>query len=340
MKRCVYILPTTLEHEGITHKFKGQCLALGQRFRLTTCFMTHSRNHSMLRRFFSYLCFEYKAFIYVLITPYIYVRYNPKSILLSFYLPFLSLFKHIYIEHNTIMDTELMFLGRNLEYRLHQLTVLWFRLGRFTHIAVNQELQRHLKQKGLHTVIYAQNGYLSPNTMQHNFDDQLLTQLKEFQGRHKFTAIFCGNGYPWHGYEDIKQVLSPHPEIGLLVIGPYDATHTEHIFSLPFCDTPSLGYLIEHCNFAISTFRWDMLNITEGSPLKSRQYLCHGCPILVNYTDCASDFTELSPFMVDYRVHKDASFKIMCDLSYNRHIVQHQSRQCLSWEQYFSTVFK
>ena len=100
----------------------------------------------------------------------------------------------------------------------------------------------------------------------------------------------------------------------------------------------TLSFIIEQCDFAISTFRWDMLSITEGSPLKSRQYLCHGCPILVNYYDCAHDFKDLQPFVFDYRIDKEQSIANISSNSYKKQSLANLACDLLSWEHYFNTV--
>ncbi len=258
---------------------------------------------------------------------------------MSLYLPLLSFFKNIVIEHNTIMDTELLFLQRKVEHCLHRYTLFWFRLGIFKHIAVNNELKFHLEAKGLKQVIYAQNGYIVPNTSYKDFDDETLAKLNAFQANHTHTAIFCGNGYPWHGFSRIAAILEAYPHIGLLVVGPYKHVHAEHIFQLPFCNTEQLGYLIERCDFAISTFQWELLNIHEGSPLKSRHYLCHGCPILTHYYDCAADFDALKPFVVDYRKTPETCIQDICSLDYDKETLKSTARDLLSWDRYFDRVF-
>ena len=340
MQRCLYILPTTLDHEGITHKFNGQCKALSQRFKLRTCYMRHARSAFFISKLCSYLYFEWRAFWGLLTTQICYVRYNPKTPFLLFWILPFSYLKPIYIEHNTIMDTELEFLGRKSELLFHKLTCRWLGFSRCMHIAVNKELQRHLEHKGLSRVIYAQNGYLAPEANTHQLSNEILARLNAFQANHEKTAIFCGNGYPWHGYSRIVECLNPHPNIGLIVVGPYKNVDTDHVLHLEFCNTSTLAYLLGRCDFAISTFQWEMLKIHEGSPLKSRQYLCHGCPILVNYYDCASDFKALRPFIVDYRKDPSTSINRICSISTPKDEIQALARDCLSWDRYFDEIFQ
>ena len=79
-----------------------------------------------------------------------------------------------------------------------------------------------------------------------------------------------------------------------------------------------------------------MINISEGSLLKSRQYLCHGCPVLVNYYDCASDFDALKPFIIDYRDHQDDWYDKITSLGDSKNELRRLACQYLNWDNYFN----
>lgn len=336
-KKLVYILPTNFEHVGIKLKVLGQLDALKKRFSVSLHSFNYSRKDNATYKLWNYIIYELSTCIKLLTYQYIYIRYNPKLLLTNLLLPLLSFFKDIYVEHNTLMDTELIFLKRPVEHKIHRFTLYWFRIGKMIHIAVNNQLKKHLNLLGLKQVIYAQNGYLTPAP--NDIDVTILNSFQQFKSKFQHCAIFIGNGYPWHGLTEIIELLSPYKDIGLIVVGPYNIAKSSNILSIQHCLSSTLIKIVESCDFAISTFRWDMLDITEGSPLKSRQYLCHGCPILVNYYDCAADFDELKPYIIDFRHHKNESIKIISQLINSKEDIKKKSRFHLSWHRFFDDVF-
>jgi hypothetical protein len=340
MRSIGYILATNLSHEGILLKVQGQLIALQKRFNPNLCFINYKNTDSFLVKLIAYFIFELKSLFFLSRYPLIYIRYNPKSIILNVLILFMSWIKPIYVEHNTLYSPELAFLKRKKELFLHKFTYFLYRFSNITHIGVNQELCNHLKHSKLNQIIYAQNGYLCPSDETIEEDKPLLKKLTEFKKKFKFCAIFCGNGYAWHGVEEVISELNKFPEIGLVIIGPFSLPPATNILHISFLESASLAKIIESCDFAISTFRWDIINITEGSPLKSRQYLCHGCPMIVNYYDSALDYKELADYIIDFRQHSSESFKLITNLKYSKSKLKTIAQKQLSWDTYFNTIFK
>ena len=337
LKRCCYVLPIYEGHHGIQLKVDGQLASLRSRFKTSLIRIFCLDSRPFFWRFLAYLVFEYQAFMSMCFASVIYVRYNPKAVFLNLLLPFFAVFKSVYVEHNTIMATELAFLGRHGENRWHHFFLRYLKGHRITHVAVNDELKLHLLQKGLSCVVYAQNGYLAP-ALDH-VDNAVLSDFMAFKSSFKQVAVFTGNGHAWHGLDEIVSLMDLFPEIGLVVIGPYALDNRDCIHAISSCHSDTVCAVINNCDFAISTFRWDMLSIFEGSPLKSRQFLCHGCPVLVNYYDCAADFDALRPYIVDFRHENEAGIKRLSRMAVDREALQALARECLSWDVYFDRVF-
>ncbi len=340
IKRCCYILPTNLEHKGITLKVNGQCKSLSKQFQISLIHLTASHTSSRLFRLLDYFRFELKACWAMLFHPLVYIRYNPKAPLVNLLACVLSYFKPVYIEHNVIMDTELLFLGRRIEHELHLLTLSLLSWSRCYHCAVNAELKLHLESKGLpqKRIIYSQNGYSPPTAS--DPDMTVTEQLSPFRKAFKTLAIFSGNGYPWHGLDDILEHLKAFPDIGLIVVGPYETIVSDSILQFKSLRTPALIHLIEQCDFAISTFRYDLISVSEGSPLKSRQYLCHGCPIVVNYYDSALDFNALTPYIFNFQTLGVDAFNQACGCNADKDSLKVLAQDCLSWDRYFQRLFE
>ena len=69
--------------------------------------------------------------------------------------------------------------------------------------------------------------------------------------------------------------------------------------------------------------------MTQASPLKTREYLCYGLPILITYTDCAQKFPELVPFIQHY---PETTPEQLAHQVFDHQKIQLLARQFLNWE--------
>jgi hypothetical protein len=334
MRKLAYILPVHLDHSGITLKVTGQIKTLNHYYDTTLVQLQYHCDSSLFQKIWAWIRFECGAFWILLTHPTLYIRYNHKTPVLLLLSTFLSYFKVIYIEHNTKVSNELKFLNAYGELILHYVCLLILHWGKQTHLAVNNELKQTLLSQKLpqHRVIYCQNGYY-PSPLTANTRKPIATAIQNWSSGFEKIAIFSGNGYPWHGIELIESLFTLYPTIGIIVVGPYSTqSDRSKSFYTGKVDIPTLVSLYRIAHFAISTFRWDMLSITEGSPLKTREYLCHGLPILTNYYDCAADFDELTPYVFNYHHDKEAAINGIISHTYSKSEVKHAALRLLSWE--------
>jgi hypothetical protein len=334
--KCLYIFPSNLEHEGINVKLNGQVDALKSVYNTRLVTLQYKRHESAFSILLALLSFELKAAFWSLLTPTIYMRYNPKTPYIMIFLSILSWFgKRIYIEHNTLLEQELKFLERKSEIVLHHIIMRFLRFSRVTHLCVNDELKEHLihdfKTSPKRTV-YIQNGFAMPRLNPDTVDLNVVKQVTALREKGKRIAIFTGNGYPWHGLNEIVSILKDRTDVELVVAGPYKSDNMpDNIHLLGKMNTSTLYTLYELSDIAISTFRWDMLNITQGSPLKTREYLCSGLPILVHYYDCAMDFDSLRPYIFNYADSPSALDDIL-SVNIDKKGLGKEAQRVLSWK--------
>ena len=338
MTRWLYVLPIHPDHPGINAKVAGQCEALTQQGPTTLHQRTDSRHSLPVLKIMWTLIFDIKTIILSFSHTHIFYRYNPKSIVSSLWLIILSYFKTVIVEHNTNLSSELRFLQRHAERQLHQFMMQLWRLSHAQHLAVNMELKHSLKDLGIANdyLIYAQNGYSLPSIKTPATLSDHIINLSPHPT--KKVAIFCGNGYEWHGLDRILSLIKTREDLELWVVGPYDKNTIapEYVTFLGALSHDELRHIYPKCHFAISTFAWDRIGITQGSPLKSREYLCMGLPILVNYDDCAADFESLNPFIYNYHRHPEALDEIIHH-SLDHREIQQTALKCLSWPSVWST---
>lgn len=333
--RCLYIFPSNLEHEGINVKLNGQVDALRTVFDTRLVTLKYRRHDAAIKILFALLTFELKTLFWSLVTPRIYMRYNPKTPYIMILLGLLSWFgKRITIEHNTLLDEELKFLNRKPERLLHHIIMRFLRFSRVTHLCVNDELKDHLikdfKTSPKRT-LYVQNGFAMPTLNTDTVDLSVVKHVKSLLSPNKKIAIFTGNGYPWHGLNEIVSIVRDRTDLELIVAGPYKSeSMPSNVHLLGKMNTSTLYTLYELSDFAISTFRWDMLNITQGSPLKTREYLACGLPILVHYYDCGMDFESLRPYIFNYADGPSALEDIL-NLETDKTVLRKEAQRVLSW---------
>ena len=236
------------------------------------------------------------------------------------------------------METELKALNRPIELLSHKLTYFLFKKTNIQHLCVNNELLNNLKNKKFkeRKLIYHQNGYLSPkNNNMINHD--IIKSAKAFQNQHNKIGIFVGSGRPWHGLADILELFSTKKECGLIIIGPYKQLNSEQCLQIKHANSATLEKLFEHCHFGISNFRWDLLNIHEGSPLKSRQYLCNGLPILTTYKDSATDYPELRSYIFNQKENTKAIEEII-QHNFSKEEIKDKATKYLSWNSVYKNL--
>ena len=111
----------------------------------------------------------------------------------------------------------------------------------------------------------------------------------------KIRLFFIGTpGQPWHGIDKLMTLMQKlGPDFFLDIVGP-DRHALEQTASIP--DNVAVhGYLpynnyakiISKAHIACSTLALHRKNMSEACPLKSREYLAQGFPIIIGYTDPA-----------------------------------------------------
>ena len=75
-RKLLYIFPSTKGHMGINVKTHGQVEAFKDRYHVK--FLSLSPATGLLGKLLNYLSFELQSIWFSLITPKLYVRYNPK----------------------------------------------------------------------------------------------------------------------------------------------------------------------------------------------------------------------------------------------------------------------
>ena len=164
MKKLVYILPTNLDHPGITHKVNGQLDALNASFSARLVYFPYHSSDFFIIKYSQLLTFYIRVIITSLFSNSLYVRYNAKLVLLNFFFAILAYFKPVFLEYGSKFDHELKILNRPIERFFHRLSLRLFGISRIIHATVTDDIQTELTSFGIQSkyCITLQNGFKMP----------------------------------------------------------------------------------------------------------------------------------------------------------------------------------
>jgi hypothetical protein len=305
-----YVVATNMEHPGLAIKFNGQINGFKTHFRTQFINFQYKGTDGTFLKVLKYIIFEVMALFAFMGNSRLYFRYDPKAILCNFYCMAFSLYKPVFIEHNGIFEKSLTTLGRHKEKKIHSVFMALYKFFPATHVGVTKEIQSYLKEKSIKNTHYMQNGYEKPDAIE-ELDDTLTTIMTDLNTNYKNIGIFVGNGYSWHGVDKLAPLFKDRKDCALIIVGKgYDDTETsDNIIKLGALSPGVLRSVFSHCDFGVSMFNPDMAGLT--SPLKTREYLSYGLPVLVNFYDNAADFEAISPFLFKYYENEDAFENIL-----------------------------
>lgn len=130
------------------------------------------------------------------------------------------------------------------------------------------------------------------------YDFNNVKNIKEYYNT-PIKFIFIGTpNQEWHGTDKILKLAEKLNNYEFHIVGPTenDLSNSGKIGSNVivhgYCDSEYISELILKCDIGISTLALHRNNMNEASPLKSREYLAHGLPIIIGYedTDLLKDF--------------------------------------------------
>ncbi len=134
--------------------------------------------------------------------------------------------------------------------------------------------------------------------------------------------VFIGTpGYPWHGVDKIIEFAILKPDIHIDIIGysKYDLNVEkipENVTCHGFLQSNEYKKIFSSCDVAIGTIALHRKNMEEASPLKVREYLVYGLPVIIGYHD-----TDLS----------NRQFEFVCQIPNNDNNVQEYFEQIYSF---------
>ena len=300
-----YILGTNLDHPGIVHKVNGQLNALNAHFSTTLIHYPYTSSSNIVIKLIQLAIFHYRALIAIITQDQLYVRYNAKLIILNIILAIASLKKPIFLEYGSKFNDELRIVKRPIERAIHQLTLRIFSKAHLNHATVTEDIQQELTQFGISKkqCLTMPNGFQMPKINKALIDATQVSIVKALKKQHDYVAVFVGNNYPWHGIDRLISLATETKNTHIILIGPKEKLVTyqfpANITLLGTANPDTLYDLLSYCDVGIGSLNLQLLNMHQGSPLKTPMYLCFGLPIIVSNDDMCGLIPTLSNYVIN-----------------------------------------
>lgn len=143
-------------------------------------------------------------------------------------------------------------------------------------VSVTYEILEKLKIKNKKAIVI-------PNSISLNN----YNTVKEKGNRKKVELFFIGSpNQPWHGVDFIEKLALLLPQYNFHIIG-MDGLNKKNLFWHGYLSQEKYINIIKKCHIGIGTLAYYRNGMLEGCPLKVREYLAYGFPIIIGYEDTA-----------------------------------------------------
>jgi hypothetical protein len=247
---------------------------------------------------------------------FIYVRY-------PFFHPLLYLIcnnKKTILEINTLEKREMLINLKNNKNPKFFLNFLIFILSRKKYLKsakllffVTNELMNHPDY-----FIYKKK-YFIPNSI--NLNSRLDIKRVNLSGR--INLLFIGTeGHIWHGIDKLLKLAEQTLMYDYHIVG-INGISNKNIFYYGKQDSTQIYDLMKKINICIGSLSMSSLGLTEACPLKTREYIASGFPIVIGYNDSAFLNEDILPFWVhkinidDFKLN---NFTMFCE-KYRNYII-------------------
>ncbi len=143
----------------------------------------------------------------------------------------------------------------------------------------------------------------------------------------KIGLFFIGSpGALWHGVDIIEKMAEKMPEYDFHIVG-MEGSSTQNLFWHGYLQKNEYIEILKKCHFCIGTLALYRNGMKEASPLKVREYLAYGYPVVLGYDDTAFIDESLPNWMLKIDTRKPLNFNNIKEFieNYKDTIVTHDN---------------
>ena len=340
-KKLMYIFPFNRGSDGVDVKIDGQLHAMSFFYTTELCtLLPYRKADSFWRKSCIVFISQFSLIWKSLFSDVIYYRYSPFVPLYNLVLLFLAVIRPVWIEYNTVIRYELKASWPWIvTFHKWQIKLLAWSCAK--HVAVTGEIR---DKEGLPAnAVIIPNGYFRNRQQKARSakSDSLAaveTRIAEQRDKGDKVLIFVGNEYIWNGLDLIAALVRQLNGAFLVVAGPVSINkELENLIiqgkalTTGRIDPTVLPRLYELADFGIGTFALNRKQMTEGCPLKVREYLWFGLPVIMNYVDplLAESWARGILHRVD--VNNLGATQAFIDNVYDKRAIARRAQHYLSW---------
>lgn len=142
----------------------------------------------------------------------------------------------------------------------------------------------------------------------------------------RIGLFFMGSpNISWHGIDIIEQMADRLPEFDFHVVG-IEGDNKHNLFYYGYLQRKKYVKVLKKCHICIGTLALSRKNMSEACPLKVREYIAYGYPVIIGYEDTAFIDKEKPGWVFTFN-NDDISLmrlKEFCH-KYKDYIVDHES---------------
>ena len=113
----------------------------------------------------------------------------------------------------------------------------------------------------------------------------------------KPALFFVGHpGQNWHGIADLIDFARVSPDFDFHLVGNEVNYNLPNVYTYGLLTYDDYRSIARKCSAGVGSLNLEVNGMSEASPLKTREYLAMGLPVITRYLD--SDFTEGSEFIL------------------------------------------
>ncbi len=352
MKSLLYIRPYATQFAGVNRKIKDQLKALETQWHASVFSVIPDKTCKF--RILIRVLREGIAAGKSLLQNRVYYRYTPACPILNFLLIPTSFLTTVYMEVNTVYGRELP--PSTLRF-LHRLLWPLIRCSRIRFLAVSSEVvtgerlpvsRTHVMGNGYGALANTQTG---ENLIK---SDKIKAILNTLNGIKKdnngvVVVMVASRFQAWHGLERLSRLITAMPaNWHVILVGELPDSERDKLKNVDRWH--ELGPVPIDCmrqvyacaDIGLSSLAFDALGFENPCPLKAREYLWYGLPVLMNYHDPLFDTPEVRPFL--FQLPKDctnvdaAELRRFIDNVSDRDQLMAATRTVLSWNRRFEEV--
>lgn len=184
-------------------------------------------------------------------------------------------------------------------------------------ICVSNELERKFSYLGKSSVVIA------------NGIDVEQFELKKIENKKPILAFILSSNQSWHGLDKVIKMAEFYPDFCFHIIG-VSGVDRQNLKYFGQLSQDKSTEIIQQCDVGIGTLSLYKKGLEEASPLKTRQYLACGLPVIFAYDD--TDINDDYPFCLRLENIEDnvnyVSVKEFVLKVFNRENVRVLAREC------------